>query len=80
MTDKIAAAIAAAEATPPPVEVVSLTVTLSTGRQVGLLVPIDFTTREALDTVNFVAVGLGKELEKRRNPASRIVPVHLARG
>jgi len=58
-----------------PVEVkpASLAVTLSSGRQIALLVPADLTIREALDIVSFVSSGLGAELEKARQPAGGLV-------
>jgi hypothetical protein len=72
--DPIQAAIAASE--PAPVAAVPLQVTLSTGRQVAVVVPLDMSIVEALDLVGFISQGLGPELAKRRAAAS---PIHIAR-
>jgi hypothetical protein len=76
VSDQVDEAIAAS-APGRPVEAVTLTVTVSSGRQVGLLVPSDLSRRETLDLVGFLAEGLEVELERRRTPRPRLfVPGH----
>lgn len=74
-TDTIARAIAATE--PAATRAVNVTVTLSSGRPVGVIVPEDLTSREALDIVSFVSAGLGAELERQRQQARPVL--HIAR-
>lgn len=58
---------------PAPVPAASLSVTLSSGRQIAMVMPADLTLREALDLVSFVSGGLGAELDRLRKPASGLV-------
>lgn len=52
LLDPIGAAITSAERRAP---VVTLSVALSTGRNVGLIVPVDLSRQEALDLVGSIA-------------------------
>lgn len=69
--DKVAAAIAAVDG-PPTTPPVSIRITVSTGRQIGIVVPGDLAGQEALDLIAFVASpeGLSAELTKRRRSAA----------
>jgi hypothetical protein len=62
-TDQIVQAVAATEKGQPSTPV---SIKLGSGREVGLVVPIDMSMAEALDLVGFVAQGLGAELARRR--------------
>jgi hypothetical protein len=74
VTDQVDTAIAATE--PGRTPGTSLSVTLSTGRKVGVVVPLDLTIAEALDLVGFVSSGLGPELARRKAARS---PIQIAR-
>jgi len=78
MTDPVAKAVAAVEAEPTPVPMANLTLTLkSTGRQVGLIVPVDLALTEAMDLVGYVATALGTKLGELANtetPRPILVP------
>lgn len=77
MTDKVADAIAATE-TRTETDQVPVRVTLSTGRQVGLVVPVDMTSTEAVDLIGYVSVTLPQQLaERRESDAPRPRPVRL---
>jgi len=72
MGDPVQAAIEKAEAPAQP-EFVSIT--MSSGRPAVVAVPPDITERELLDLAGFVVVGLGPELERRRQRSSGIAVV-----
>jgi hypothetical protein len=65
-------AIAAVEQ-PKPVRGATITVTLPTGRQVGLMVPVDLTAMETVSLVGFIGTQLGVELAKGRTPGPRLL-------
>jgi hypothetical protein len=62
---------------PTEVKVVTIRINLSTGRPVAMLVPADMTVQENLDLAAFVTSGLGNELVRQRQPASKLT---VARG
>jgi hypothetical protein len=78
VNDQIAAAVSATE--PGKVRMITVQVTLSTGRPVAIAVPADLTIREVVDLCSFVSSGLGAELERQRAAASPkprlLVPKH----
>ena len=68
--DKVEKAIAAAAAPPPAA---TLRVRLHTGREIGLMVPVDLTPIEVVDMVGYIARQLPAKLAEARGPASRLV-------
>ena len=65
-------AVAAVEQ-PKSVRTATITVTLPTGRQVGLMVPVDLTAMETVSLVGFIGTQLGVELAKGRTPGPRLL-------
>lgn len=56
MTDKVGAAIAAAAAEPEPVPMVTLEVSLGSGRRVGVVMPLDLRPIEMVELLGRIAL------------------------
>ena len=72
MANPIDAAFAAVEE-PKRVRTATLTVTLPSGRIVGLMVPVDLTAQEGLHLVGFIGTKMGAELAKGQAPRPRLI-------
>lgn len=79
VADAIDEAIATTEESPPATGI-SVQLTLSSGRQAGLVLPIEMSGQDAIDIIGYLTVTLPQELAARRTAGNAIlVPARRAR-